>query len=1404
MCREKVVTVVMTSSKDSSDKAVEAVRSTNDGFEDESDVVRDSLYALQGLPSAVRKLERLARSYNATSADKSSQNLTTLWTRSVTATALGKVLSLVVRAGHLRRQLDAFVNFFLDGRHDDWGHSEDNPRWESKSKKKKKKKKKKNSLKNGPSDVDKEENGGLEGVGQAKSGSGTSNPDVLSSRCLVNQAFAAAVKTVLRGHSAALNTLAASVTLRRLQDTSEHGFRAAHLRDQDPGPVIGYGCRDITLLEFYLHTRELRVQLQALAYICLRRNGKTFSGNVVGDDDYLEKWSEAKTKEKHHETGNSIRSQSDHARRDHTSTTSFEYFPRGAALLTYLYEQLMEVDPLHMELLRFLFERAYQPYSVFIRSWIYQAAVKDPFCEFVIEQGDFNRGSSTINARGMRNFSVQPTDLKLREGVSVPRFLEDVRIPLIRAGQQLQVLMKLAETCELAQQIGKTTNPSELFEGLDISPDSLAGDRKNSVDLPALVYSKMQLEETVNQRENNRKVLNEQFDNLFTELAARRLQMENKSPCSSAADKPPISSVTTNVDDKQLSADTGSESRQEAASPSLTIFPGGEENSGGAVDGSTGILKRTSGIGVGDEEIAPVMENHPESSSPDIMGIDITEPLDSTLEEVVPSEEKSAWYPTNGNDEFKELSAVKNGFCGPVESEHKMMDKVEIYEPFQVSNFQIFEPAKVAGVSQSPESQKLHVPSLISDHQRGASWPLWGLPTNPFLMPATVNDFTPHFYAYTSFAGTFHPWDVTTKLSRAGLNSTQTSALEESARKQAEISVEPTWFTSLELALKDQLFEGLNAHLLLLEWDKADHVSECDFGPLDSSKQSGNGWNTQLLVELDGRLTDPLNFSSSLHSDSETTADLTSPSGSSFLDQDILKKSSEKTQYIGTLESKANSNQGSDSTGKRTCKIQPVSELSEESPHGEFSKDIDLLGTSIEESELLNQELGSSENGAGLVALASEVSALRRSIERHQQYDLESQEGEGVVYEAFKWQQYLRFSESPFESAVQHCSDSAANQDVLASGEEIPLSVVVSKCVIQEILSQYESVSTLTVRLFHEGLCLQDHYHALRRYFFMERGDWADYFIAALCQNRWGPSGHQLRQMEVQGMLEAALQKSSCEGEEYAERLLVCFQAREPSSSAASAQGSTKISVAPFVDCSRLDAFDFISLEYRIDWPLTLVLTSHSLQLYNVIFSFLMRIKLAVYALADIWRRLQGLDKSFHKVRHSPQYQQQRNRFRTLQQLRQQIYHLVTTVQRYVESKLLYVVWSKFLHDIQLEVNDMQDLNALHCAYLEGAINECFLSPNTQGVKGCIDTIMQCVLDFLSHLKGASKSAGDDELIDDHLFAQVCQVNKVFQSSLQLLNIYHLKQEPQYRTNLSDLWMILDFNGFVTNAFFSD
>ncbi|KAL3682125.1 hypothetical protein R1sor_000147 [Riccia sorocarpa] len=1355
---------------------------------EESDLVRDALYALQGLPSAVKKLDRLARSYSATSADKSSQFLNTLWARSVSAAALGKLLSVLARAGQLRCQLDAFVGFFLDGGFDERDRSENNPQCPTKSKKKKKKRKKEE--KDGSSDGEKE--------ATARQPSDTSNacdrkPQLLSSRCLVNQAFATAVKTVLRGHSAALNTLNASVHVRRLKDPCAHGFKAENVREQDPGPVIGYGSHNTTLMEFYLHTRELRVQLQALAYICLRRHGTKFVGRVVADENNLDKSSGAKPDNKAQGVGSRSHVQSDYARKNNGDTSDFEDFPRGADLLTYLYEQLMEVDPIHQELLRFLFERAYQPYSEFIRSWLFQAAVKDPYFEFIIEQSDFSRGSSSISGKRKNDSDPGPADLKLRKGVSVPRFLESVRTPLIRAGQQLQVLMKLSETYELAQQLGQNTMTSDLFGGLQMSGASGNFDEQNPATVCALVYSKRPLEEIAARREKNMKILSQQFDQLFGELSARRQPPENtesRRTDINESDNQPIRPLATDAEEDGPPATVDSEFPEDTLlSPSVSDLPGNEqdEHEVDMVDNLQSAKEMTE-VSRDQFEVSPTAEAEPEDADLSFSGLELA----------MNSQEKS---PPSLREETHEVGSTRVLRVGPerrLNEDHKLFNRSSVCEAEYASLAHLTEPSKSSYVAPSSTLAKNQVPSLIADHQRGASWPVWGLPVNPFLMPQSLDDCTPHFYAYTSFGGTFHPWDVTTKMSRATLNSLQTSALEESARKHAEVPVEPPWFTSLAYVFRDQLLGAVTDHLQQSEWEEVDSSWEPEYGygsPYLSSKQQqlGDDWKSQIYVEFTDRLTDPA-FLPALMSEQVAAEDLTS-----------LCKSpeDEKTQNEAAplLERMADSAQKTDSTEEHSSELQLSCEVREESPAAELSYDVEYPESVRGEETSLTEESAPTADDSGLIALAHELSVLRRSNEDHHRREMASEETEeGKVYEGFRWEQYLRSTESSFQNPVREWSDSASNED----DEEMPLSVVVDKCIIQEILSQYACVSTLTVRLFQEGLGLQDHYQALRRYYFMEQGDWADYFVASLCQNRWGPSGNQLQQMEVQGMLEAALQRSSCEGDEYAERLHVCFHSLgATTTSAVATRGSAKMALAPFVDCSRLEAFDFISLEYKVDWPLTLVLTNESLLLYNILFSFLIRIKLTVHALADIWRRLQAFDKSLHKLSHTPDFQQQRSRFRTLQQLRQQIFHLVTTVQRYVESKLLFVVWCQFLQDIQLQVKDMQELSDIHYSYLEAAVNECFLSRNMRGVKGCLDSIMQCVLDFLTHLKGASHRANGETLIDDHLFAQVSEINKIFHSSLQRLHAYHLKQEPQYRTNLSDLWMILDFNSFITHGFFS-
>jgi gamma-tubulin complex component 6 len=176
--------------------------------------------------------------------------------------------------------------------------------------------------------------------------------------------------------------------------------------------------------------------------------------------------------------------------------------------------------------------------------------------------------------------------------------------------------------------------------------------------------------------------------------------------------------------------------------------------------------------------------------------------------------------------------------------------------------------------------------------------------------------------------------------------------------------------------------------------------------------------------------------------------------------------------------------------------------------------------------------------------------------------------------------------------------------------------------------TRYQLVSMFTIRLFQEGLCLQNHYAALRRYYFMERGDWAEYFLTALCQHEWGHTGGQPCLLEVQAMLETALQSSSCEGDEYAERLYVVihdeFEANPSSLHKSHPQFSHRSRVpGPFVSRNCLGAFDCFKLGYKVDWPIGLILTPTALSLYSEVFTFLMRTKLTVYGLEDTWQYLQ-------------------------------------------------------------------------------------------------------------------------------------------------------------------------------------
>ncbi|KAF8396319.1 hypothetical protein HHK36_017934 [Tetracentron sinense] len=159
---------------------------------------------------------------------------------------------------------------------------------------------------------------------------------------------------------------------------------------------------------------------------------------------------------------------------------------------------------------------------------------------------------------------------------------------------------------------------------------------------------------------------------------------------------------------------------------------------------------------------------------------------------------------------------------------------------------------------------------------------------------------------------------------------------------------------------------------------------------------------------------------------------------------------------------------------------------------------------------------------------------------------------------------------------------------------------------------RYKYVSKFTIKLLEEGFDLREHLLALRRYHFMELADWADLFIMSLWNHKWYVTEANQRISEIQGFLDLAVQRSSCERDQNKNRLFVYMKGLDTMPLSISAIG--------------VHSFDFIALGYRVDWPVSIVLTPGALKIYAEIFSFLIQVKLAVFSLTDVWCSLKFLD----------------------------------------------------------------------------------------------------------------------------------------------------------------------------------
>ncbi|KAK4762531.1 hypothetical protein SAY86_008299 [Trapa natans] len=347
---------------------------------------------------------------------------------------------------------------------------------------------------------------------------------------------------------------------------------------------------------------------------------------------------------------------------------------------------------------------------------------------------------------------------------------------------------------------------------------------------------------------------------------------------------------------------------------------------------------------------------------------------------------------------------------------------------------------------------------------------------------------------------------------------------------------------------------------------------------------------------------------------------------------------------------------------------------------------------------------------------------------------------------------------------------------------EIPLDFIIEKCLLQEIWLQYKYVSKLTIKLLEDGFDLQEHLLTLRRYHFMGVADWADLFIMSVWHHKskgfMTETNH--RASDIQGLFEMSIQRSSCESDKYKDRLFVYFDGHGMMPQLTSATG--------------IHSFDYLHLGYRVNWPISIILTPSALNIYAEIFNFLIKVKLAVFSLTDSWCLLKDLmlpsDNCYSQV-----HEQEFCHVKTLINMRHQLNHFISMLQQYVQSQLSHISWGIFLQSLKHKVKDMMDLESVHMEYLIDSLHICFLSEETQTIGSIIKNVLQCALDFRGCLIRRVQDA--DTRAD--LSNKVLILKKKFDGNMEELQRIYLKSPKHGKFGISHFWGFLNYNDYYTN-----
>ncbi|KXJ90790.1 Spc97/Spc98 family protein [Microdochium bolleyi] len=237
-----------------------------------------------------------------------------------------------------------------------------------------------------------------------------------------------------------------------------------------------------------------------------------------------------------------------------------------------------------------------------------------------------------------------------------------------------------------------------------------------------------------------------------------------------------------------------------------------------------------------------------------------------------------------------------------------------------------------------------------------------------------------------------------------------------------------------------------------------------------------------------------------------------------------------------------------------------------------------------------------------------------------------------------------------------------------------------------------EAYKTTMRRLLHlmtDKFHLFEHLQALKDYILLGQGDFIALLMESLATNLDRPAGAQYRHT-LTAQLEHAIRGSNAQYD--SPEVLRRLDAR-------------------MLQLSHGDiGWDCFTLEYKIDAPVDVVISTWGTRQYLKVFNFLWRVKRVEFALSSTWRKVTTGSRGVLQTRH----RQVQSTWKTSRGILAEMVHFVGQLQYYILFEVIESSWTELQSKIRSDDATLDDIIKAHAKYLNSITHKGLLGVRRQ------------------------------------------------------------------------------------------